>query len=138
MKKIFLITICASIFSCNSYKRQKFEYRNNDPNVWINTYKTEVYFSCIKESFKSDSLIQLMDKKDLFNLYDGFDILAIDNARHNGREVVKNMPLANIKIDADEFYLKSKNYYSYNCLNYYASKELDSIAHLQYNKYFNK
>ena len=42
------------------------------------------------------------------------------------------MPQHFVKIDNDEEYLNSKNFISYSCLNYYASRELDSIAKSAY------
>lgn len=42
------------------------------------------------------------------------------------------MPKANIKIEKGEEHLKNKNFISYNCLVYYASRELDSIAEIEY------
>ena len=68
MKKIYLIiTITFVTLSCNTYKRDKFQYRNEDKNVWINTFKSEVFYSCIKEGIKNDSVFKIIKKKDLLN-----------------------------------------------------------------------
>ena len=48
------------------------------------------------------------------------------------------MPVPYIKIEVGNEYLKNKNFISYNCLNYYASKELDSIANIEYEKMLKK
>lgn len=48
------------------------------------------------------------------------------------------MPKANIKIDKGEEYLRNKNFISYDCLVYYASLELDSIANIAYKEYLKK
>ena len=87
MKKTFLILIIAfSTFSCNSYKRDKFKYRNEDKNVWINTFKSEVFYSCINEGIKNDSLFKIIKKKDLLNIYDGYPFNIIDSARSLGKK----------------------------------------------------
>lgn len=123
------------ITSCTTYKREKFEYRNEDRNVWINTFKSEVFYSCMKEGMKNDSLYKILKNKDLLNMYEGFEVKSMDYARNIGEKVIKNMPKPYIKIDNDEKDLKSKNFISYSCLNYYASKELDSIAKIEYKKH---
>ncbi len=136
MKKIYLIiTITFVTLSCNTYKRDKFQYRNEDKNVWINTFKSEVFYSCIKEGIKNDSVFKIIKKKDLLNIYDGYPIKNIDSARSLGKKVIAEIPRPFIKIDNDEEYLKNKNFISYSCLNYYASRELDSIAKKAYKEY---
>lgn len=121
--------------SCNIYIRDNFKYRNDDKKVWINTFKTEVFYSCLNEGYKNDSLRIIFQNKDLFNLYDGYDIETIDFARKIGKQIIIKMPFPNIKIDIGEENLKKKNFISYNCLNYYASKELDSIANKKHDEY---
>ena len=79
-----------------------------------------------------------MEKKDLFNSYDAIDFTAIDFARELGKQIIKKMPVPYIKIEVGNEYLKNKNFISYNCLNYYASKELDSIANIEYEKMLKK
>lgn len=137
MKKKILIFISTILFfiSCNVYKRDKFVYRNNDEKVWINTFKTEVFYSCINEGIGSDSLIKVLKANDLFNIYDGYPIVEIEKARIFGKKIISNMPKPYIKIDNDENYLKNKNFISYSCLNYFASRELDSIAKKAFNEY---
>lgn len=139
MGKTYLILLIAFIaLSCSTYKRDKFHYRNDDKNVWINTFKSEVFYSCIQEGLKNDSLLKILKKKDLLNLYDGYPITIIDSARSLGKKVIAKMPKPFIKIDNDEEYLKNKNFISYSCLNYYASRELDSIAKEAYKKHLKK
>ena len=138
MKKIILLILPFIILSCSTQKRDKFEYRNEDKKVWINTFKSEVFYECLKEGFKNDSIFKLMEKKDLFNSYDAIDFTAIDFARELGKQIIKKMPVPYIKIEVGNEYLKNKNFISYNCLNYYASKELDSIANIEYEKMLKK
>lgn len=136
MKQTYLIIITAFVtLSCSTYKRDKFQYRNVDKKVWINTFKSEVFYSCISEGIKNDSLFKMMKKKDLLNTYDGYPIKIIDNARSLGKKIIAEMPKPFIKIDNDEEYLKNKNFISYSCLNYYSSRELDSIAKKAYKEY---
>jgi hypothetical protein len=136
MKKKYLILMIAFItLSCSTYKRDKFQYRNDDKNAWINTFKSEVFYSCINEGLKNDSLFKMIKKKDLLNIYDGYPSKIIDSARSLGKKIITEMPRPFIKIDNDEEYLKNKNFISYSCLNYYASSELDSIAKKAYKEY---
>ena len=78
---------------------------------------------------------KIIKKKDLLNIYDGYPIKNIDSARSLGKKVIAEIPRPFIKIDNDEEYLKNKNFISYSCLNYYASRELDSIAKKAYKEY---
>ena len=138
MKRAVIFIVFIIFSSCVSYKRDNFKYRNEDKKVWINTFKTIAFNSCLKEGFKNDSIFKLMEKKDLFNSYDAIDFTAIDFARELGKQIIKKMPVPYIKIEVGNEYLKNKNFISYNCLNYYASKELDSIANIEYEKMLKK
>jgi hypothetical protein len=138
MKKLYLSVLSLLFLSCNIYKRDNFKYRNEDKKVWINTFKSEVFYSCLNEGYQNDSLRKVFQNKDLFNLYDGFDINSIDFARKLGKQIIIKMPKPYIKIDIGEDDLNNKNFISYNCLNYYASKELDSIANIEYEKMLKK
>lgn len=138
MKKIISLIIPLIILSCSTYKRDKFIYRNEDKKVWINTFKSEVFYECLKEGYKNDTIFKLMAKKDLFNSYDAIDFTTINYARELGKQVIIKIPTPHIKIEVGNEYLKNKNFISYNCLNYYASKELDSIANIEYEKMLKK
>ena len=129
------MTVILLLISCSVYKKDKFTYRNNDENVWVNTFKAEVFYSCINEGIGNDSVIKILKTKDLLNIYDGFPTNEIDKARIVGKKIILEIPKPYIKFDNDESYLKSKNFISYSCLNYYASKELDSIAKAEYKKF---
>ncbi len=139
MKRAVIFIVFIIFSSCVSYKRDNFKYRNEDKKVWINTFKTIAFNSCLKEGFKNDTIFKLMAEKDLLNSYDVIDdFTTIDFARGLGKQIILKMPKPHIKIDIGEEYLKNKNFISYNCLNYYASRELDSIAHSEYKKQFSK
>ena len=61
MKKIIIIMIVL-MFSCqSSYKYEKFDYNKSD-NAWINKFKDEMFLSCLKESYKSDTIFKLIEK----------------------------------------------------------------------------
>ena len=122
------------LISCNTYKRDSFSYTQNKKQSWIDSYKYEVFYGCIKEGLENDSLRIILKDKDLFNPTLDLDFKTIEDARLYGKNIIKKMPKANIKIDIGEEYLKNKNFISYNCLRYYASKELDSIANKAYDE----
>ncbi|MGV9002662.1 hypothetical protein [Flavobacterium sp.] len=133
MKKfIFIVLVFAS---CKNYNRDCFSYDESIKESWINSYKYEVCYGCLKEGIGNDSLRIILKKKDLFNKNLEIDFSTIDNARSIGKNIIINMPKPFIKIDEEQNDLKEKNFISYNCLKYYASKELDSIAKFEYEKY---
>lgn len=136
MKKIILILISIVFFSCSTYQRDKFSYRKEDKNVWINTFKSEVFYQCLKEGYQNDTIFKLMTKKDLFNTYEGFEFDVIDSAKILGSTIIKKMPAPYINLDEAD--LKNRNFISMTCLNYYASKELDSIAKKAYKVHLKK
>lgn len=132
MKKIILyLSAFVFIISCSTYRREKFSYTPKTP--WINSYKSEVFYACMKEGLRNDSLHITLKNRDLFNAYSGIDFLSIDKARELGKEIILNMPpTPYIKIDKGEEYLMKKNFISVRCLEFYASRELDSIAKKEY------
>lgn len=130
MKKLLLSIILITLISCKSYKRNDFTYRKEDKNGWINTFKAEVFYSCLKEGYNNDTIFKLMSKKDLFNSYEGFESEVLDSAKVLGNNIIKNLPKPYINLD--EIDLNNKNFISMSCLNYYASKQLDIIAKKAY------
>ena len=71
----------------------------------------------------------------MFNKSQELEFNTIDSARILGHKIIINLPEPYIKIDEGSI---NKNYISYNCLKYYASKELDEIAMIEYKKHFSK
>ena len=118
--------------SCKTQQRDKFSYQPDEKQAWINAYKYEVFYGCIKEGIGNDSLRIILRKKDLFSPYSDMDFSTIDDARKRGKQIIEKMPDAYIKIDKGEEHLKEKNFISNTCLMYYASRELDSIAKSKY------
>lgn len=137
--KVFLFFIIILNFSCTTtYKREKFYYRGEGKNHWINTFKEEVFYACLREGYKNDSIFKMMAKKDFFNFSgDNFDYEILDTAEVIGKRIIKNMPPPYVKVE-DEVDLSRKNFISANCLRYYASRELDSIARIEYKKHLKR
>jgi len=139
MKKsiIKLFFIFFILISCNSiHVKDGFLYEeNNSKEIWINSYKYEVFYECIKQGIGNDCLRIILKNKDLFNKSQELEFNTIDSARILGHKIIINLPEPYIKIDEGSI---NKNYISYNCLKYYASKELDEIAMIEYKKHFSK
>ncbi|MFA5556034.1 MAG: hypothetical protein WCY06_05850 [Flavobacteriaceae bacterium] len=135
--RVFIIMFISSLFffSCNSYKRERFTYYEQEKKIWINSYKYQVFYGCIERGIGNDSLRIILKNKDLFSKNSNVNFFIIDQAREYGKRIIEEMPDANIKIDKGEEYLRNKNFISYNCLVYYASRELDSIANNAYKQY---
>lgn len=125
---ISILVMSLFIFSCDSYKREKFTYNEQQKEIWINSYKYEVFYGCIEEGIGNDSLRIILKNKDLFSKNSEVDFMVTNQARALGKRIIEQMPSAGIKIDKGEEHLKVKNFISYNCLVYYSSRELDSIA----------
>jgi hypothetical protein len=130
MKKIILLITSLIISSCSTYQRDKFSFRKEDKKCWVNTFKSEAFYQCLREGYQNDTIFKLIAKKDLFNTYEGFELNLIDSAKTLGSSVIKKMPAPYINLDESD--LKNKNFISMSCLNYYASRELDSIARKLY------
>jgi hypothetical protein len=138
MKIYNIILVVLLICSCSSHKIDGFSYNYQSKDLWVNSYKYEVFYGCIKEGIGNDSLRIILKDRDLFNPNTDLDFLTIDNAREKGKKIIYDMPDVNIKIDKGEEKLKVKNFISFNCLNYYKSRELDSIANNAYEVFYYK
>lgn len=141
-KNILYFSFLIAIFSCSKMPNQAYFGDNfgkgegykygKVSNSWITAYKDNVFYSCIREGYKNDSIWILMDKEDWFNTYDAIDLLDIDSTILIGQKVIKNLP-KEVYFNSQEFpsandISKHKNYISSTCLHYYISRELDSIA----------
>lgn len=115
---------------CSPQTYQHFDY-NKSSNPWIDAFKDQVFFSCLREGYKSDSLFNAIEKKDALNPYDGLELEALNLARSLGKTLVKNMQPPSMCDGCKT----GMNYYMANALHYYNSKELDSIAHKAYKKH---
>lgn len=120
------------LVSCGSVnKREGFNYKNVQ-NPWINSFKETVFIECLKQSYDNDTILILIGKKDLLNTYDEIDFSDLHNAKRIGKNVAVNIPNPEYKFDD---YKIGQKYYMSTCLRYYASKELDSIANVEYKKH---
>lgn len=139
--KFYLLILVLIISSCKSkYQRDTFQY-DDTSNLWINAFKYQVFYTCLKEGINNDTLYKIMRNKDLFNPYDDIDILERKTASELGKKVIENLPKPTVIPhcdDCNESLQNSKNYISNNCLKYYASKELDSIAKIAYKLHLKK
>lgn len=135
-KNIIIFSSVILALSCNVNKLPRFDY-NNGPNPWINAFKDRVFITCLSQSYPkgvSDSIFNLISKYDLYNPYDDFIDYEINNKRFLdslGASIPKKAPPF---WHIDEPDNKGKNVNICNCLHYYASRELDSIAISEYKK----
>lgn len=143
MKKyIICFGSCLAFLSCCKIPNQEYfgdDFSNREgseygkvSNSWITAYKDNVFYSCIREGYKNDTIWLLMDKEDWFNTYDAIDFADIDTAIVIGKKIIRDLP-KEIYFNSEEFFnehdeSKHKNYISSTCLHYYISRELDSIA----------
>lgn len=140
MKKVFVLITVVFISSCSTYKRTKFEYNlGKEKNEWINNYKTEFFLKCIKKAYKNDSIFKLIVKQDLLYLYEPsanqnnqIDSLSTIIIKNIPKPIFQHCDDCTIKEEKEEL---QKNYFCASCLNFYASRELDSLAKKEYKKY---
>lgn len=138
-----VIAICGFIilffcYSCNLYKNV-FSYslpEYDEENAWIDAYKYNFFLGCIDAGMKNDSLRLVLKSKDLFYPNADLTFYNVDEARDKGRKVIEKLPPPYIKIDiGDEQFYEGKNYISFTCLKYYASRELDKIVRKKYKEF---
>jgi len=137
VQNTIVLLIYLSIISCNTYKRDSFYFRNHikykDETFWIDNFKDEVFYACLREGYKNDTIFKLIGKKDLFNISEINDFSEMDSARVLGRRIINKMPPPYIHIDDKD--ITGMNFISATCLHYYASRELDSIAKRAYKEH---
>lgn len=139
VKMMKIAIIVAILFaSCTTHKKETFTYNHDEKQLWINSYKYEAFYGCINEGLENDSLRIILKNKDLFNPTLDLDFSTIDQARRLGGQVATKLPKPFVKIDKNDNELADKKFLSFTCLTYYASKELDSAARLEYEKYCNR
>ena len=121
----YLLIICLFFAqACGKNIYPKFEYDKSE-NPWIDAFKDRVFFSALKEAYKSDTLIfKLIKKKDALNPYDGLSLEDINNADKIGITLIKKI----LPPSMCENCSQGMNYYMATALHYYKSKELNNIA----------
>ncbi|MBX2953333.1 MAG: hypothetical protein KF870_12570 [Leadbetterella sp.] len=125
-----IVVISLYCSSCNLYK-DRFSYvqLKNEKQSWIDSYKYEAFYGCIKGGVGNDSLRVILRRKDLFYPNSEIGFKYIDDARARGKAVIEKTPPPYIKIDiGEEEWFEGKNYISFTCLNYYASRDLERLA----------
>ncbi|THF51514.1 hypothetical protein E6C50_07060 [Flavobacterium supellecticarium] len=145
MRTEIVITVFLSVFliSCSGVKKRSFKY-NQSSNPWISTYKLHVFCTCLLEGYKidstkgyqSDTLIRYIKRRDPIVVYDELNFLALESADKLGIKIASGIPKvalpAEIYGEEESF---ERKFVMMNCLNYYDSKELDSIAKSWYKAY---
>lgn len=63
---VIIIMLFSSCYS-NLYKRERFTYAPKERQIWIDSYKYEVFYGCIKEGIQNDSLRIILKPRDLFS-----------------------------------------------------------------------
>ena len=123
--KNYLIFLLFMLVSCSSFKNSNFKYNET---TWVDYFKECVFIKCLEVSYKNDSIIEQISRK---------DILFANDAIYNELDFIKNISVNFVtKIPYPEIPCpeckKTDKYYLANCLRYYKSKELDSIAKIRY------
>lgn len=129
-----LLTFLMVVQLSYSYSQVKhsthFDY-NNSENPWIDAFKDRVFFSALKEAYKTDTLIfKLIEKKDALNPYDGLSPDEMKKAESLGEALIKKIPPPAMCENCPA----GMNYFMATSLHYYISRELDSIAKKLYKK----
>lgn len=94
-----------------------------------------MFISKLSTPKTSDSIFRIISKHDLFNPYEDFLSYKVERKASLdsiGASIPKNIPAF---WHGDEQEDEGKNVYLCACLHYYASRELDSIARIEYEKY---
>ena len=123
--KIISLFIIFLFSKCSSVKNEK----NND---WIEDYKMNAFYNCLEESYRNDSIFKLIEEEDvLFQYNDNFNIVVLKSINENAKKIAKKAKEPIYKVDD---YKSGQKEFLKNCLLYYKSKELDSIANSEYKK----
>lgn len=123
MKKIILF-ISFLFISCKSIK-----INNKEKEDWIYAYKSTVFISCLNQSFGKE--FELILKKEQ-SIMSNFEILESLNTKTADSLGINFASKILISPKNSDFY--EKKVIINNCLYYYNSKELDSIATSEYKK----
>lgn len=143
MKKLIFIFLII-IYSCKStnglksheYYGGKFSSQIDtvvENDVWIQSFKKEVFFECLKKGYKNDSIFKLIQKEDLFCTYENMLFNDIKRARYFGDSISKKIKSSIYQYD--DVIMNNKRYVICTCLDFYTSRDLDSIAKEEYERY---
>lgn len=130
MKYLLIILLCFTQ-ACNKNSYPTFDY-NKSENPWIDAFKDRVFFTALKEAYKTDTTIfQLIEKKDALNPYDGLSLDEMKKAEELGKSLIYKIPPPSMCENCPP----GINYYMATSLHYYKSRELDSIARSLYKEH---
>lgn len=127
------------MIACNSYQPYKLDkyygFTNTiEENKWIIAFKNEVFFSCLEEGYKNDSILLATTPEKLSNPYYTMRLKDILKAKEIGKDAYRKALERLYFIGFDDTPLK--RHIATACLKYYVSRELDSIAKNEYKRYF--
>lgn len=126
--KIISILTIFFFFNCSSVKQNK-------SNDWIEGYKMQAFYMCLKESYQNDSIFKLLEEKDvLFQYFDSYNLAVLKSINDNSKKTAQKAKDPEYKVD--DYKIGQKEFLK-NCLEYYNSKELDIIARKEYKKTLN-
>ena len=140
MKKIlYLLFICSLIFSCSTSKELREDRKSWDYKNWDNKFKKRAVSLCILKGYENKKIENLINEND-YSFYSPLGKAIFDKAL----EPIINKEIIKIRLDSikkDNTYpndLKSiyqkRNVFDY-CLNFYESKQLDSITRIEKKKW---
>jgi hypothetical protein len=96
-----------------------------------NAFKDRVFFSILQECYKGTDAIKEIQKRDVGNPYDGiYDPILFKKIDSIGKDFAKNIPPPSLCECS-----KEQNYFMAQALHYYRSRELDSIAKVELQKF---
>lgn len=137
MRKIKIIIVILLFSACNSYrsldKYYGFTYKIQAED-WIEGFKNQVFFSCIEEGYKNDSILLITTSEKFSNPHNDMRYKDILKAKEIGKEAYEKGPKRLYFIGLDSTPLK--RHIATACLKYYVSRELDSIAKNEFEIYF--
>lgn len=124
----FLATACCTQNNIADSSKKE----NNDPHqdAFVKYFKVQSFCSCYKYSFKDTDIIDIMSKEDLMGSYDELANRLILKKIDSLGETVSKTILPSTYQD-----FENKRRITSECLRFYTSEKLDSIAYAEYIKY---
>ena len=140
MKKIlYLLFICSLIFSCSTSKELREDRKSWDYKNWDNKFKKRAVSLCILKGYENKKIENLINEND-YSFYSPLGKAIFDKALEPiiDKEITK-IKFDSIKLentypnDLKSIYQK-RNVFNH-CLNFYESKQLDSITRIEKKKW---
>lgn len=136
MKNLFFCLSLCFLYSCNCHKAKVNNglhggFPPNEKQAWIEAYKSEYFISCLGAAYGKS-----------FDSLNAIDVSSSVNTEIIGSEISDRVDSIGFKIGKvrsfDEGDFAGKKSVVNNCLQYYNSKELDSLAENAYSIYKKK